>query len=485
MNKKKLDIIPAFGKAGKMGTYTIVMSVILLAAIVIVNVIVGMLPTKYTKIDISQNKMFTLSDTSVNFVSKLDEKVTFYYILQNGTENSMMDTFLGRFTDLSSNIKLKVIDPIDDPTFLEDYSASGCSNYSVIVSSEKRSKVVDYSDLYYYYSESYGKMSVDEYQSALSYYGDYLEMYLGTITEFFDGDNALTGAIEYVTAEKVPTVYTLEGHSEQEFTDVVTQNLFDYSEIKYSTLNIALSEKEIPDDADVIIIFNPASDLTAEEAEKLNKYVDGGGKILLITSATSATFTNLSKVAANMGMSPVASLVYEGDRNYYSQTPLYIFPTVNSSHEATSAFATSGYSAIMPYAHGIEVTGATGVTVTSLLTTSEKAYVDESEKKSYTLAACAEKGDGKLVWIASAQSLTDSFIYGTNGGNFYVLSTMFSWMQGEYQSELPTISGIDLSETYLTVPEGSANLWGTVLIFVIPGAILGGGLIYWILRRKK
>ena len=42
-----------------------------------------------------------------------------------------------------------------------------------------------------------------------------------------------------------------------------------------------------------------------------------------------------------------------------------------------------------------------------------------------------------------------------------------------------------MSDPVLTVTEQSANLFGTVLIFVIPGLLIGAGLAIWIVRRRK
>ena len=71
MNKK-----PLFDRRGKSGTYAVVMSLILLAVLVIVNMIVGSLPSKLTMIDTSGTGKYDISGTSQSFVSGIKEKVT-------------------------------------------------------------------------------------------------------------------------------------------------------------------------------------------------------------------------------------------------------------------------------------------------------------------------------------------------------------------------------------------------------------------------
>ena len=47
------------------------------------------------------------------------------------------------------------------------------------------------------------------------------------------------------------------------------------------------------------------------------------------------------------------------------------------------------------------------------------------------------------------------------------------------------IPGVELSETLITTTAADANIWGSILIFIVPGAVLGGGIIYWVRRRRR
>ena len=487
----KKSFLPEFGKSGKMGTYTIIVSAILLAVLVVVNLIVSALPSRYTKFDTSANKMYTLSESTEEFVSGLEDEVTLYYVCVTGNENEKLRTFLDRFADLSSKVKVKNLDPVKDPDFLKEHNAEDLVSTGFLVVSDKRSKALSLNDLYYYANEDGDRMSEDEYEYYSSYYGEYFEYYFGYFSPYFDGDSAITGAIEYVTAEKVPTVYILEGHNEKEFDEVVTLNLFEYQQITYSTINIALDE--IPEDADVIILNGPQNDLAPEETDRLIAFFNGGGKIMLFTAGGCEDFANLCRLTAAAGMAPLTGTVNEGNSEYYNrQSQQLIYPI-----EDTTADALSQYSAmlinygnlrcLMPYPHAINPVGAEGVTVTRLLTTSEKAYLgtDSSKTGSYCIGASAEKGEGKFVWFPSTLFLTSTYLNATNGANYYLVNSAMSWMHGDYSSKLPTIAGISMTEPVLSVDANAANLWGTILIVLVPVVILGIGLGYFIYRRRK
>ena len=487
----KKKILPEFGKAGKMGTYTIIISAIVLAVLVVVNLIVSALPSKYTKFDTSATKMYTLSDGTQDFVSGLTQDVTLYYVVVSGQEDEKIETFLARFSDLNPKVKVKNLDPVKEPDFLKKYNAEDLVSTGFLIVSDKRSKAISLSEFYYYANESGEQMSVDEYEYYSSYYGEYFEYYFGVFEPYFDGDSAITGAIEYVTAEKVPTVYILEGHNEKEFEDVITLNLFDYQQITYSKVNIALDE--IPEDADVIIINTPSTDLAPEETDRLIAYFNNGGKIMLITAGGCEDYTNLCRLTAVAGMAPLSGTVNEGDSGYHNRQSLQlIYPTENTAHDALSVYGSvliqyGTIRTLMPYPHAIALNGADGVTLSQLLTTTEKAYLgtDSSHTASYCIAAATEKGDGKFVWIPSSLFLTSTYLNATNGANFYFASSVLSWMHGDYSSKLPTIAGISMTEPVLSVDANDANLWGTILIVVVPLVILGGGLAYFIYRRRK
>lgn len=482
MNKK-----PLFDRRGKSGTFAVVMALILLAVLVVVNMIVGSLPSKFTMLDTSGTGKYDISGTSESFIAGIKDKVTLYHICTDGYEDNDFETFIERYASMSSNISVVKVDPARDPSFLEKYQATDLSENSLIIESEKRVKVVDYYDFFLFYCADIDySMSYDEYAS----YGVMYESYYGyTFTPVQYFDSVLTLGIEYVCADSVPSVYLLNGHGEAELADVVTQNL-DYSGMTYESLNLALGDG-IPEDCTCLIIHNPTSDLTALEAATISNYLDNGGNLLLITSSGADKFENLASVAAAWGLTAEAGSVSEGDSNaHYPNVPGYIYPTANADHDATTYLAGNGIKVLLAGAHGIKISEVGGITSTALYTTTDKAYsvVDgtNGEAEVKNLGVVAENAEGgKLCWIASGAFISDALISNTNGGNFYAFYTATNWLTGSYTSSLAEIPGIELSEPLITTTATDANIWGTILIFIIPGAVLGGGIGYWVYRRRR
>ena len=71
---------PVNGKVFRSGVYStaILAAAILLA--VLVNLVVRALPSKYTEFDLSEAKMYTLGDSSVQLAQSLQQDVTIYYL---------------------------------------------------------------------------------------------------------------------------------------------------------------------------------------------------------------------------------------------------------------------------------------------------------------------------------------------------------------------------------------------------------------------
>ena len=64
----------------KKGGYTAILSVIVIAAVVILNLIVGRLPEKVRQWDMSSSRIYTLGGTTKDLMKGLDKDVTIYVV---------------------------------------------------------------------------------------------------------------------------------------------------------------------------------------------------------------------------------------------------------------------------------------------------------------------------------------------------------------------------------------------------------------------
>lgn len=163
----------------KQGSYSSIMTVIVLAVIVVINLIVAQIPTSKTQIDLSTQKMYSITDETKTALKDLDQDVTLYYIVQKGSEDDTIEKLLEHYDELSDHIKVETKDPDLYPKFTSQYTDQTVAANSVIVVCGDKSKVVSNSDM----------ETSTNYQT------------YQTQTTGFDGEGQITSAITYVTSE--------------------------------------------------------------------------------------------------------------------------------------------------------------------------------------------------------------------------------------------------------------------------------------------
>ena len=119
---------------------------------VVVNLVVGALPSKVTSIDCSYSKLYSITSDTRKAMKKLTDDVTIYALAAESKKDAQIDKVLGRYEDLSNHIKVEYVNPSTKPYFYQDYTDSAPAQNSLIVVSGKRSKVIDYYDIYHYES---------------------------------------------------------------------------------------------------------------------------------------------------------------------------------------------------------------------------------------------------------------------------------------------------------------------------------------------
>lgn len=461
----------------KHGTYRASMVVFACVAAVLVNLTAGKLPSQYLKYDVSDQKLFTTGDQTAEIVKGLDEDITLYLIAQQGSEDATLQELLDRYAGLSSHIKVETKDPVLYPNFVSQYTSENLSENSVLVVGQNRSKAVDYYDIYQY------SMDYSTYNSSLS---------------SFDGEGQITSAIAYVTAEDMPVVYTLTGHDEAELSTTVTSSI-EKENIELKSLSL-LTEEAVPEDAKAVIIYGSISDISEDEKNKLEAYMEQGGQIVMLLGYTDKDTPNLDSLLGDYGITLADGLVLEGDSQHHLPNyPYYLLPDIQSS--AYTSDVSSRY-VLLAFAQGMTEAAdiSEDLTYESLLTTSAKSYSKtnlESENLEqeaaditgpFDLGAVVTKTidenvEAKLVVFSSETLLDEQVDSMVSGGN----STLFLNVASQLVDHESTVSiePKSMSTEYLTVPAGSAIFWGILTIILIPLLLLATGGIIWFGRRKR
>ena len=464
----------------KNGSYSMAMAAIFIVIVVVINMIVGAIPSKYSQLDVSSSKLYTIGDETKKVLKALDKDVTIYQIAQSGSEDDTISNLLKRYKDESKHIKVEVKDPVVNPKFASEYTTDDLAANSLIVVCGDRNKVISYNDMY--------STSVD--------YNTWQQTTTG-----FDGEGQITSAIGYVNSEDLPIMYTLSGHGEKDLDSSFKEDI-QKANIDIKELNL-LTEGKVPDDADCLMIVSPTRDISEEEKTEILDYLEAGGKAMIFSDYTQDDLPNFDAVLASYGVKRAEGIVFEGDSQHYGmQMPYYLVPTVNST-DASSETASAGSYVLAPYAQGIQKTDDVRDTVTidSILTTSDQAYSktnmqssqiekeDDDVNGPFDLGvAITEKLDDdketQIVYYSTANLMESQVNQMVSGGNEKLLLESLSWMTSTDESSSVSISSKSLQSTSLTVTDYDAAFWKICTIGLIPGVFLVAGFLIWLRRRK-
>src|SRR5699024_852795 len=98
-------------RTARVGGYSFVLSLVVLAILVAVNVLAEKLPSSWTQFDISAAQLYSLTADTKAVVTNLDQDVTIYWISQAGQEDTVIEKLLDRYEELSDHITVLKRDP--------------------------------------------------------------------------------------------------------------------------------------------------------------------------------------------------------------------------------------------------------------------------------------------------------------------------------------------------------------------------------------
>ena len=470
------------------GSKTLILVLLIIAVFLAINI--GVQSLDLTPIDLTQEKLYTLTDESKERVKNIDKDVNIYFV---GYSDSDADLALAKqYKSANKRIVAEAVSADDRPDLAEKYGIESGST-GIIVECGDKSKVLTSSDLVTYDSSTYETISIAE--------------------------KKLTSSIISVTTDDIPKVYFLEGYSDFTLSyNMYYLSIYLQNEItEVETLNI-LSTGNVPEDCDTLVITSLSKDFDDVATTAITDYINRGGNILWLNAAmaTSVNLPNANKILALYGVNPFeVGVIRETDSSrMVSGSPDLIIPNL-------------GYSSITEdlYSDGIIFANATKINIdedrledinvveTDIATTSENAYFRTNFNNSSTTAVDGEEIGSFVVGAELEKTITEA---NEETGEVAVTSTLViygeNYFVSDYQlaenSQYPAIQlayNKDLvlnSLAYLSDREeditarkstGTVTYTATeqqdtivrIIIFAVPIVIILIGLIVWQRRRRK
>lgn len=457
----------------KHGSYTLAMTSIVIAIVIVFNMIVNLIPENKRQFDISSTNIYEISSKSKKIINKVDHDVTFYVLAEKSSTDKRIKTFINKYASLSDKIHIKWIDPVLHPSALTKY---GTKENNIVISCKKnnRTTTVSFDDILV---------------SSASYYST------SSSASSFDGDGQLTSALNYVTSDKEYKAYYTSGHGESSLSSEVT-SLLTKSRISTSDL-LLMTATSIPDDCDLLIIDGATSDFTKDEVKLLSSYLKKGGKVVTLLAQTNKSMKNLYGLLKDYGLTVQSGYIADTERSYQGNY-YYLIPNLSVSGDMASGISSNSVMMINSKGMTQSTPARDSISTDSFMTTSSNGYAVTEKKQTqgtYVLGATSTESvkvkNSKGKKVTKESRLT---VYGSNMLIDEQITSSFSSLENLTLFTNSVTASLDNADNVSISPKSLEVSYNTIahpgpfsilVVFVIPVGLIIGGFIVWFRRRRR
>lgn len=451
--------------------------VLVLAIVVFATLIAYRIPWAY---DMTAGKVFTLSDQTRQALAALTQPVEIIAIYPRDGADPMVASLLAEYAKGSPGVDVRYIDAEREPGKLAaaNIGVAAVTNGTIIVRSGDKTKFVYQADM------------VQDTQEG----------------KVFWGERELTGAVRYVTAASLPKVYFLEGHGEASTSEELSKVQAALELAVYDVEPLSLVKTgRVPEDAAMVIVPAPRSDLSESEYQALDEYLAAGGKAMFLVSPMNTNemvLGNFNKLLNQFGIDIANNLVVEEDEySHVTNNKLYLVPGY-AFHTITRALAEAKKYLVLPIAQGMLVKDVDPEKITQepLLATSPQGWM----RTDLTITSETQTGQDVAGPIPLAYAITrqagnvgesdsrivtignSTFIYNenldTNANRDFFLSSV-RWLLGGRGEE--TISPRVIGAERLIVRGADFVKLAVISLLVLPAIAFIGALATFYLRKNQ
>lgn len=468
-----------------------------LVILVLVNVVISMLGSKFPSmnIDLTTGGLNSLSDNVKKVVDSVKQNTTLTII---GTEEevknnqilssynikySQVGVIAGKMAERNSKISVAYKDLDKDPSFATKYADDSLTSGDVVVTTPKNSYVVKYTDLFDVQSDS---------QS-------------GTQQVYAQVGDALASGISNANSENRPIIAFETGHKEQLSSTAATAIKKLYSSNQFQNKDFSLLTDAIPENAQMIFIGAPQTDYTEAEIKKLDAFLSSTtnkkdrGLIVTTYALDPTKMPNLTAFLKEWGITIENKFVMESDASkYVMQEPSYILAQAGTD---VTLNKDSSYSNLLtPVSQAMTVSSSvSGVTTSALLKSNDSSYTVTQET---TDSSAASKNKGASVVAAMGQKTVGSakasvavcgstyfFVDGIINTNTYsngLWSTdLAKYITGSDSTNAITITPVQTNSADISLSSAASSMVGLlVFTIILPLCCFAAGILVYRKRRK-
>src|SRR5271168_3064397 len=231
------------GRSARYGANAVIYSLGFIGLLVAINYISTL---HHTRLDLTTEKVYSLSSQSVNVIKGLQKPLKFYGFFQGG-ENPSARELYETYAYYSPKVSFEMVDPDKHPELAERFKVS----------------VMGTTHLQYGGADSTEGTNITD------------------LTE-----ESLTNAIIRATSSTKKVIDFLDGHGEADIDDADSQTGFgivkkDLEGEGYEVRKLELAQlAQVPDDANLVVVAGPIKPIGQHEIDALNDYLKHGGRMI-------------------------------------------------------------------------------------------------------------------------------------------------------------------------------------------------------------
>jgi ABC-type uncharacterized transport system involved in gliding motility auxiliary subunit len=448
------SIIEFFGgRTGRLGANTALLSIAVLTILVILNFL-GY--RHHKRFDLTEEQLYTLSDQSKKILSGLQKDVKVIKFAQS--DDQMLSDAMAEFKYVTRRISYERIDPQQKPALANQYKIQRMGE-TLVISGDRTERVQN------------------------------------------TGEQDLINAILKVTRDKPKTICFVDGHGEKshagndgEGYGGVDKGLKNEN---YETKSVNLvTSNQVPSECSVLIVAGPKKAFFPQEAAMIGKYLDEGGKALvMVDPETDPGLGDVFK-AWNIEVGNNTVIDASGVGRLFGTGPAVPLVSQYGNHPITKDMTRTG--TFFPLARSVKTAGAGSgeIISTELLNTSEASFAEvelkgneaqfdqgKDTKGPISLGVSASKKIGdkeaRFVVIGDSDFATNGYVRLAGNGDLF-LNTVNWLAQDEDLISIRPKSATNRSVS-MTASQQSTFFWLSVVF--MPLAVIGSGAYVWWKRR--
>jgi len=461
------------GRSARYGANAAIYSIAFIGLLVAINYLSSL---HHTRLDLTAEKVYSLSSQSINVVKGLQKPLKLYGFFPGG-ENPAARELYETFAYYSPKLTYELVDPDKHPELAERFKVS----------------VMNTTHLQYGGADSGEGTNVTD------------------LTE-----ESLTNAIIRATKSTKKVIEFLDGHGEADPDDAETQD--GYGTIKkdlegegYEVRKLELSQlPKVPDDANLVVVAGPIKPIGQHETDALNDYLKHGGRMIAMYRPqrpdNPIDESAMVKLASDWGVKVGNDIVVDQVVRLFEGPALGLNPFVQNygDHPITKDFKQR---TMFPMARSLtaEPNLKAGLTVTPIAMTSDTSWAEvdldtlfrqqkaeltaKDTRGPITVVMAVNgnleqlgfgKGDARMVVYGSAEFADNQYVTQFFNRDFFINTA--DWLTGEENSISIRPRSIRASRFRLT--EGQFSIVFAFAVLLLPELLLIAGIVVWWERRN-